>query len=138
MKLNTLFPALILAGLLLALAAGVRLAEANGLMDADTGRRAVQVAIGLVLAAFANRMPKQIRRWRGGQADIREQRALRIGGWSLTFAGLVHAGLWAFAPLAVADAGAMVVVAGAMLLTLGFSLWCMVQCRAADAGSTSA
>ncbi|WP_417231826.1 hypothetical protein [Brevundimonas sp.] len=129
MTFKTLLPALILAGLLLALAAGLRLAEGNGLIDGDTARRGVQVAIGLILAAFANRMPKQIRRWRGDQADIREQRALRVGGWSLTLAGLAHAGLWAFAPLAVADTMAMMVVAAATLLTLGFAFWSMALCR---------
>ena len=138
MKLKTLFPALLLAGLLLAVAAALRLAEGNGMIDADTARRGVQVAIGLILAGFANRMPKQIRRWRGTAADAREQRALRVGGWSLTLAGLVHAGLWAFAPLAVADTLAMVVVATATLITLGYALWAMVLCRAADAGSTHA
>lgn len=129
MTFKTLLPALILAALLLALAAGLRLAEGNGLIDGDTARRGVQVAIGLILAAFANRMPKQIRRWRGDQADIREQRALRVGGWSLTLAGLAHAGLWAFAPLAVADTMAMMVVAAATLLTLGFAFWSMALCR---------
>ena len=138
MKFKTLIPALILAGLLLALAAGLRLAEINGVIDADTARRGVQVAVGLVLAGFANRMPKQIRRWRGPAADAREQRALRVGGWSLTLAGLAHAGLWAFAPLAVADILAMGVVATATLITLGYALWAMVLCRAADAGSTHA
>jgi len=135
MKFKALFPALILAGLLLALAAALRLAEGNGVIDGDTARRGVQVAIGLILAGFANRMPKQIRRWRGAAADAREQRALRVGGWSLTLAGLAHAGLWAFAPLAVADTLAMLVVAMATLITLGHALWAMVLCRAADTGS---
>ncbi|WP_339932705.1 hypothetical protein [uncultured Brevundimonas sp.] len=135
MTFKTLLPALILAGLLLALAAGLRLAEGNGMIDGETARRGVQVAIGLILAAFANRMPKQIRRWRGEQADIREQRALRVGGWSLTLAGLAHAGLWAFAPLTVADTMAMVVVAAATVLTLGFAFWSMALCRSTDAGS---
>lgn len=138
MKFKTLFPALILAGLLLAVAAALRLADGNGVIDTDTARRGVQVAIGLILAGFANRMPKQIRRWRGAAADAREQRALRVGGWSLTLAGLAHAGLWAFAPLAVADTLAMVVVATATLITLGYALWAMVLCRAADTGSTHA
>ena len=138
MTFRTLLPALILAGLLLALAAGLRMAEANGVIDTDTARRGVQVAIGLILAGFANRMPKQIRRWRGPAADAREQQALRVGGWSLTLAGLAHAGLWAFAPLAVADILAMGVVAAATVLTLGYGLWAMVLCRAADPGSTHA
>ncbi|MFT4911646.1 MAG: hypothetical protein ACI9YM_000216 [Brevundimonas sp.] len=135
MTLKRLFPALILAGLLLAVAGGLRLVESQGLIDADTARRGVQVAIGLVLAAFANRMPKQVGRWRGVLADARERRALRVGGWSLTLAGLAHAGLWAFAPLAVADVVAMAVVATATLVTLGFALWSMALCRATDPGS---
>ena len=135
MKFRTLLPALILAGLLLALAAGLRMAEANGVIDTDTARRGVQVAIGLILAGFANRMPKQIRRWRGPAADAREQQALRVGGWSLTLAGLTFAGLWAFAPLAFADMASMLVVAAAMVVTIGYAVRAFTACREAGAAT---
>jgi hypothetical protein len=134
MTLKSLTPALILAGLMLAVAASLRLAEGAGLVDADMARRGIQVAIGLMLAAYANLMPKQIRRWRSARADAREQAALRVGGWSLTLAGLAHAGLWAFAPLAIADTVAMMVVAGAMVVTLGFAVWSLALCRLTGEG----
>jgi hypothetical protein len=62
-------------------------------------------------------------------AVARAQSALRIGGWSMTLAGLAHAGLWAFAPLAFADVAAIVVVATAMLITMGCSGWILLACR---------
>ena len=135
MTLKSLTPALILAGLMLAVAGGLRLADGAGLVDADMARRGIQVAIGLMLAAYANLMPKQIRRWRSARADAREQAALRVGGWSLTLAGLAHAGLWAFAPLAIADTVAMMVVAGAMVVTLGFAVWSLTLCRSTGEGA---
>ena len=56
-------------------------------------------------------------------AVARAQSALRVGGWSMTLAGLAYAGLWAFAPLGVANIASMVVVAAAMLITMGFGGW---------------
>tara|TARA_R110000787_G_scaffold61166_1_gene138634 strand:+ start:462 stop:878 length:417 start_codon:yes stop_codon:yes gene_type:complete len=137
MKIKRLIPALILAGLMLTLAFAMNLAEGAGLVSEDMGRRVVQVAIGLLLAAYANLMPKRLGRWRSAEAEAREQKALRLGGWSLTLAGLAHAALWAFAPLAFADTASMVVVAGALLLAFGYTVLTLARCRSADAGSTS-
>jgi hypothetical protein len=83
--------------------------------------------IGLILAAYSNLMPKDIGRWRASAlAMARAQSALRIGGWSLTLAGLASAGLWAFAPLAAADVASIAVVASAMLITLGYGGWTLL------------
>ena len=48
------------ASLILAVAGASRYGQSAGLIDGDTGKRVVQVVIGLYLAAFGNRMPKQI------------------------------------------------------------------------------
>ncbi|MGZ9098763.1 MAG: hypothetical protein ACXW3O_03580 [Brevundimonas sp.] len=122
--------ALALGAVFLAVAAGLRFAAAEGMMGEDLARRAVQVLIGLGLAAYANVMPKQI----GGprtslEAESRAQAALRVGGWSMTLAGLAYAGLWAFAPRAFADVAGMALVAGALLLTLGYAAWCLAMGR---------
>jgi hypothetical protein len=47
----------------------------------------------------------------------------------MTLAGLAYASLWAFAPLAVADVAATVVVAVAMLITMGYAGWTLLACR---------
>lgn len=130
--------ALALAAATLATAAALRYAEGAGWLSQDTGRRAMQVLIGLGLAAYANLMPKQIGSAnRSATAMARTQSALRVGGWSLTLAGLAYAGLWAFAPLALADTASMAVVAGATLLTLGYAVWAFTSCRTAAIPPTS-
>jgi len=47
----------------------------------------------------------------------------------MTLAGLAYAGLWAFA-LAFADVASTVVVASAMVITMGYGGWIMLACRA--------
>ena len=124
--------ALAIAAFILAVAAGLRYAESVGLVGGDGARRTMQVLIGLILAAYANFMPKQIGRARSSpHAESVAQAALRVGGWSLTLAGLAYAGLWAFAPLPVADIASMIVVATALVLTFGYALWSFTACRSA-------
>ena len=109
----------------LATAAALRYAGSQGLIGEDVATRAVQVIIGLGLAAYANVMPKQVGGpRRSAEAETRTQAAQRVGGWSITLAGLVHAGLWAFAPLPFASLASMVVVGGALVLTLSYAVWC--------------
>jgi hypothetical protein len=122
--------AVAIAVLILGTAAGLNYAQSLGLIGPDAAKRTMQVMIGLVLAAYANLMPKDVGRWRASTvAAARAQSTLRVGGWSMTLAGLAHAGLWAFAPLAVADIAAMIVVAAAMLITMGYAGWTLRACR---------
>lgn len=122
--------AIALAVTFLAAAAALRYAAVQGVIGEDVATRAVQVIIGLGLAAYANVIPKQ-----GGgprrsaAAETRAQAAQRVGGWSMALAGLIHAGLWAFAPLSFASPASMVVVAGAVVLTLSNAVWCFTGCR---------
>ena len=123
-----------LAVIFLAATAALRYAATQGYIAEDFATRAVQVIIGLGLAAYANLMPKQVGGSRRSvEAETRAQAAQRVGGWSITLAGLIHAGLWAFAPLSFASPGSMVVVGGAVILTLGHALWCYTACRRAGA-----
>lgn len=134
MIVKRLAPVLALAAVFLAVAAGLRFAAGQGAITDDLAQRAVQVLIGLGLAAYANVMPKQIGAPRkSAKAETRSQAALRVGGWSMTLAGLAYAGLWAFAPRDFADIAGMVVVAGAMVLTLGYAVWCFTACRSTAA-----
>ncbi|MGH9176844.1 MAG: hypothetical protein ACRD1H_20920 [Vicinamibacterales bacterium] len=122
--------ALALAGFILAAAAALRYAQGLEIIGADTARRTMQVMIGLILAAYANIMPKDIGHYRASVcAAARSQSALRVGGWSLTLAGLGYAGLWAFTPIAFADVASMVVVAAATLVTTAYGAWTLFVCR---------
>ena len=122
--------AVALAVLILALAAGLNYAQSLDLIGRDAAKRIMQVAIGLILAAYSNLMPKDVGPWRASAAAVaRTQSALRVCGWSMTLAGLAYAGLWAFAPLAFADVASMVVVASAMVITMGYFGWTLRACR---------
>ncbi|MDP1777868.1 MAG: hypothetical protein Q8K90_04590 [Brevundimonas sp.] len=126
--------ALGLAAVFLAVAAGLRFAAAEAMIADDLAPRVIQVIIGLGLAAYANVMPKQLGGPRkSAEAETRAQAALRVAGWSMTLAGLAHAGLWAFAPLPFANTASMVLVAGATLVTLAYAVWCFTACRRAGA-----
>ena len=86
--------AIAVAVLFLALVAGLKYAESSELIGPDIAKRTTQVIVGLMLAAYANLMPKDIGRWRtSALAAARSQSALRVGGWSMTLAGLAYAGL---------------------------------------------
>ena len=122
--------ALVVAVAFLASVAALKYAESAELIGPDTARRTTQVIVGLMLAAYANLMPKDVGRWRASAvAAARAQSALRVGGWSMTLAGLAYAGLWAFAPLGFADIASIVVVASAMLITMGYGGWTLFTCR---------
>lgn len=128
--------AIALAAFILALAAGLRYAEGAGMLGPEGARRLMQVVIGLALAAYANLMPKQIGRARRAPlAEARTQAALRVGGWSITLAGLAYAALWALAPLPFADIASTVAVAAALAVTLGYALWSFTACRRAGNAS---
>jgi hypothetical protein len=123
--------AVAVAVVILGTAAAVRYAQGLDLIGSDAGRRTMQVTIGLILAAYSNMMPKDVGRWRASAAAAaRAQSVLRVGGWSMTLAGLAYAGLWAFAPLGVADVVSTAVVAAALFITLGYGAWTLRGCRA--------
>jgi len=122
--------AIVLAVVMLGTTAALAYAERLDLIGSDAARRTVQAMIGLVLASYSNLMPKDVGPWRASAlAEARAQTALRVGGWSMTLAGLAYAGFWAFAPLPVARVAAMSVVASAMLITMGYGGWTLLACR---------
>jgi hypothetical protein len=129
--------AIALAAFILGSAFAVSYAEGAGWIGDEGAKRTMQVLIALMLAAYANMMPKQLGRLRGApRAEAAAQAALRVGGWSLTLASLVYAALWAFAPLGVADVASIAVLGSATALTLGYSLWSFTTCRRAGGAST--
>src|SRR5688572_30887800 len=104
MIINRLGFAIGLAILMLGGAYGLRAAESAGLLSPDDARRAVQILTGLVLAAYANVMPKQLGPSRRSPlAEARAQSALRFGGWSLPWPGslMPASGPWPRSPLPI-------------------------------------
>lgn len=111
-------------------AGALKWAEARGMIDAATVSQIVQIVLGLMVAAYANVMPKQVaRKGFSPQAAKRAQSAVRFGGWTLTLAGLAYAALWAFTPNSFADTAALIVLATATAATLVYATWMFTSCR---------
>lgn len=113
--------AIALAVLFLGISAAVAYARGIDLLGPDAVRRTLPVIIGIVLAAYSNLMPKGLGRQRASaEAMAIDQAARRVGGWSMTLAGLAYAALWAFAPIAIAGTAGLVIVASALLITIAY------------------
>jgi hypothetical protein len=114
--------ALAIAAFMLVAAAALKYAQGIQLIAADVPVRANQVIVGLVLALFGNFIPKDAGRSQACSGSPL-QSALRVGGWSFTLAGLVYAGLSAFAPSPIGNLLAMATVAAATLITAAHAGW---------------
>jgi hypothetical protein len=114
---------LALAAAMLAVAAGFKFAQYAGIASPDDATRSMQVVTGLMLAFYANFIPKNLpSAFKSIQAASRIQTALRMGGWAFAIAGLAYATIWALAPLAAAADLSIPVVASAMLVAFGFGI----------------
>lgn len=125
--------ALITAGLLLALAFAANYAENTGFFGPDTSDRVMGVAIGLVLVAFANFMPKNLGPLSESRcATGKGQNLRRFAAWTFVIAGLGHALIWLTFSIPQAHIWAKVVVAAGMVLVVGAVL---VAARRGDPAS---
>lgn len=116
---------LVLAGVQLGGALLLVFANKHGLIDDETKTRGAMVLIGLCLAAIGNRMPKTMDGPPPQSVSLAalRQSVLRLGGWALMLAGVVFAGLWAFAQRDVALVGSLTAVGAAMIVTIGGCAW---------------
>lgn len=117
--------ALILAGIQIAGALLLTVANKLGWIDSEATTRGVMVLIGLMLVVVGNAMPKQPEgppEQTAGQVAAR-QSILRVGGWALTLGGLVWAALWAFAPRDLATVGSVAAVASAVAAMIVYAVW---------------
>jgi hypothetical protein len=103
-------------GGLIALALLAQFARKLGYVDGETVTRLVTGAIGLMVAWQGNRMPKAF------VPNACARQARRVAGWSMTLSGLVYAGLFAFAPLRVAQLAGTGAILTGLAITLGYCL----------------
>ena len=107
------------AGLLLTLPLATIVGSASGLLDGDPSdlrARAWGVALGLVLAAYGNVMPRHLVRYDpSATGPSLRQACLRFAGRTFVLAGLAHALVYAAAPISYAGELAMLPVAAAVL-----------------------
>jgi len=97
----------------------------KGLISTETTLRGGMVLCGLGFAAVANRIPKTP----DGlppptlRLSALRQSVLRTAGRTMMVGGLGFAGLWAFAPLAMAGVGSIIVLGVSMAVGLAFVVW---------------
>lgn len=113
------------AGGLLALGLGGTWARQAGYIDQDALTRLVMGAIGLMIAWYGNRMPKNF------VPSASARKVARVGGWSMALSGLVYSLLWAFAPVDVAVAIGCGAVAAGIAGTIGYSIALRSNARSA-------
>ena len=119
--------AVIVAAALVALALGIKIAQARGWLGQDEGRlgaRLVGICGGLVMVCFGNRLPKILERFDARIDGARRQAFQRQAGWAFVLAGLGSALAWAVLPLDSARLWGMVFIAGGVALVLAR----LVQC----------
>lgn len=104
-----------MAALVLVVAAVLVWAKHQGLVDTAFATRGTMVAVGIMLAANANLIPK------AGTAKTERHIALqRVSGWAMTLGGLGYAAAWAFVPLDNAAYISMAAVAAGIVWFVGF------------------
>jgi hypothetical protein len=116
---------LAMAGMVLVVAAGLVWAKHQGLVDAAFATRGTMVAIGIMLAANANLIPKA-----GTAKTARHIAIQRMSGWSMMLGGLGFAAAWAFVPLSHAAELSMAAVLAGIVWLIGF---CIVTGRSKTA-----
>ena len=110
--------ALLIAGLMLTAAVVLRLLAPDQISP-ELARRLLGVLLGLVVAGYANLVPKALAALTRMRCDpAADQAVRRFTGWSLALGGVAYAVTWAVAPLALAAVIAGGFLGGALLLVI--------------------
>ena len=105
------------AGLILAAALSLRLAETLDVLGGGISERAMGVVIGAVLVVCGNAIPKTLKPLAQEKCDPASEQALRrFAGWTFVLAGLGYAIAWLVVPLDWANLVATLIAAAALVL----------------------
>lgn len=127
MMSRSIVQGLALGAAMLAAAAALKLAGHAGLVSSEMVGRGCQAITGLVLAVYANFIPKTPPALASHPMAHRGQALLRLTGWAYTVAGLVYAAASLFAPLGLSTTLSVGAVAVAFVLTMGCFVWVCLQ-----------
>lgn len=109
---------LIIAGLFLGAAVAIRLLSPEHLSH-DLGQRLLGVMMGLVVAFYANAVPKALSPLILMRCDPAAEQAMRrFTGWSLTLGGAAYAVTWLIAPVPIAKVLSTSLLGVALLLVV--------------------
>ncbi|WP_372784416.1 hypothetical protein [Phenylobacterium sp.] len=116
--------ALVTAGVYVGGAFALKSAERAGYLPPDSAGRALQVFSGLVLAAYANFLPKTLGTFRNPESAIRMEQVLRVSGWTYMLAGLAFA---ITSLLPISDTIPLALLGTATAYVLGYSAWAFME-----------
>jgi Ca2+/Na+ antiporter len=120
MKIRT---ALLIAGTMLAFSAALVFADKAGYIGDETAKRAVQVAIGLILVYFANLAPKTLEPLADSCDPSRVRALQRFSGWALVIGGLGYSLAWLVVPIDAAAIVSMAILGTCLLLVVARCAW---------------
>lgn len=110
--------ALIFAVVFVSAAAAIRLLSPEHL-SRDLGQRLIGVMMGLVVAFYANAVPKALSPLLLMRCDPAAEQAMRrFTGWSLTLGGAAYAVTWLIAPVPIAKVLSTSLLGAALLLVV--------------------
>lgn len=115
--------ALFIAGAMIGLSLIVVFADKAGYIGDETGKRVIQVAIGLMVVYFSNLAPKTLEPLSEGRDPARVQALQRFTGWALVLGGLGYALAWMVAPIEHAAIISMAILGSALLLVVARCFW---------------
>ena len=104
-------------------------------VSAEVAARLMGVLMGLVVLVSANAIPKKLVPLARLSCDpARDQSLRRFGGWVLALGGLGYTLAYALAPIAIAGTLAVCLLAPAVLIVAGFTVFCAWVRRGARQG----
>lgn len=109
---------LALAGLLIAVSAGLVYLGRLGVVGAETPARGAMVLTGILLAVYGNVIPKSASR-----LSAKGESLERVTGWTTVLAGIAYAAIWAFAPIEIAAVASMCAVLVGFASVVGYCVW---------------
>jgi hypothetical protein len=118
MMTNRITSSLALAGLLIAVSAGLAYVHRLGVVGSETPARVTMVLTGILLAVYGNVIPKS-----DSRLSARGESLQRVTGWATVISGLGYAAIWAFAPIGIAAEASMAAVIIGFASVLGYCAW---------------
>ena len=118
MMTNRIASSLALAGLLIAVSAGLAYVHRLGVVGSETPARVTMVLTGILLAVYGNVIPKS-----DSRLSARGESLQRVTGWATVISGLGYAAIWAFAPIGIAADASMAAVILGFASVLGYCAW---------------
>src|ERR1700689_2956486 len=118
MMTNRIPSSLALAGMLIAVSAGLAYVHRLGVVGSETPARVTMVLTGILLAVYGNVIPKSLSR-----LSAKGESLQRVTGWATVLSGIGYAAIWAFAPIETAAAASMLAVAIGFVVVLSYCAW---------------